>query len=177
MLKKTGFSLLMILAIASIPSKAFAHAIQTNYLLFSELASQSRDNLDTRLEATQQGLEIQSTFSTEEPVQEAEVSVYAPNNPDEPWMVGYTDEEGKFSFIPDTSIEGDWEIAIIQEGHEDYLTIPVGEQGIEFDLISQGNKSDIHYSAIPLNSWGILGFSGLAMSATALLGYRRFLKS
>ena len=61
-----------------------------------------------------------------------------------------TDEEGRFAFMPDESIPGDWEISITsteQEGHADYWTVPVGDQGIVLDGIVLDGTRDDHYIA------------------------------
>ena len=60
------------------------------------------------------------------------MTIYAPNNPDEPWMTTTTDSEGRFSWLPDESIPGDWEVAIedANQSHADYWTVPVGDKGI-----------------------------------------------
>jgi nickel transport protein len=174
MLKKAGFSLLILLAIVGSPLKSLAHSIETNYLLLSEPGNSSRNNLDdldTKVGGTQKGLELQSTYSSGESVQYAQVEVYAPNNLSEPWMVGTTDDQGRFNFIPDPSLTGDWEIAILQDGHEDYLTIPVQDNGIEFDLISQGDKKDHHYAFIPFTFWTVFGAT--TMGATAVWSWRK----
>jgi nickel transport protein len=119
-------------------------------------------------------LEFKSTYSSGEPVQGAKVLVYAPNNPSEPWLEGVTDQEGRFSFLPDLSIQGDWEVEIQQEGHEDYLTVPVGNQGVEVDLISEGQPRDIHYASLPWNPLAALGVTaGTAGLGVALWLSRR----
>ncbi len=112
------------------PAKVLAHAVETNYQLSSQL-------------------ELQTVYSSGEPLQQAEVIVYAPNDPSKPWLVGKTDEQGKFSFLPDSSIPGDWSVEIHQEGHEDYLTVPVTNQGVDVNNISEGNGKDIHYAVFP----------------------------
>ena len=136
-MNKVLFASLILLAGLGIPSKVLAHAVETNYLLSSDL-------------------EIKSNYSTGEPLEKAEVVIYAPNNPSEPWMVGNMDEQGRFSFMPDLSIPGDWEVQINQEGHEDFLTIPVKDKKIEVDEISKVDNRDIHYASIPLESVGAI---------------------
>ncbi|ACK69396.1 conserved hypothetical protein [Gloeothece citriformis PCC 7424] len=136
-MKKTLLLPLMFLTILGLPTQVLAHAIETNYAFDLELSEK---------------LDLKTTFSTGEPLQEAKVIVYAPNNPSEPWLETTTDENGNFSFTPDTSIPGDWEVQIIKdEGHEDYLTIPVSNKGIEVQNISQKMNRDVHFASIPLN--------------------------
>ena len=131
-MKKTLLLLPVFLGILGIPAKTLAHAMQTNYAFLEKL-------------------EFQSVYSNGEPAKNAKVLIYAPNNLDEPWMMGKTDEQGRFSFLPDNSIHGKWEVEFKQEGHEDILMVPVNEKGVDLDNISQSQKKDIHY--ISLNPW------------------------
>ncbi|MGK7889601.1 MAG: carboxypeptidase regulatory-like domain-containing protein [Leptolyngbyaceae cyanobacterium] len=103
--------------------QATAHMIETDYNLLE---------LD-------QSLEFTSTFSTGEPVPEASVSIYAPDNLEEPWLELITDDQGRFSFTPDQSIPGEWEIHIEKGiGHQDFWTVPVNSTGIDFNNIVMG---------------------------------------
>ncbi|XTZ20099.1 MAG: carboxypeptidase regulatory-like domain-containing protein [cyanobacterium endosymbiont of Rhopalodia fuxianensis] len=131
-MKKTLLLLAVSLGILGTPTKILAHAMQTNYVFLEEL-------------------EFQSFYSDGEPAKNANVLVYAPNNPNKPWIVGKTDEQGRFSFLPDNSIPGNWEVEFEQEGHGDILTVPVSEKGVDPDKISQSKKKDTHY--ISLNPW------------------------
>ena len=132
------------------PADAFAHMVETNYLLDNQL-------------------EFQSTFSTGEPFKEAEVTIYAPNNPDEPWLVTTTDDEGRFAFMPDLSIPGDWDIYIQKEGHEDIWTVPVHDGTIEYNNISDAGSQDIHYASTP----AVAVVFGLLAAVAAWLGLTR----
>lgn len=138
---------LVLIGMAAFPGQALAHAVQTNYLLNSS-----------------QQLEVQTTFSTGEPLKGAKVQIYAPNNPNRPWAQGVTDAQGRFQFSPDKQLAGNWEITIGQQGHSDILTVPVDQSGIEADLISQGPKQDVHYG-----SPSLLG--SLVMTLAAVGGF------
>lgn len=70
-------------------------------------------------------IEIQSRYDTGTPLANAEVMIYAPNNPSEPWKTGKTDEQGNFVFIPDSEITGYWEVKVRQAGHGGLISIPV----------------------------------------------------
>ncbi|MEM9771968.1 MAG: hypothetical protein AAF889_10320, partial [Cyanobacteria bacterium P01_D01_bin.73] len=86
-------------------------------------------------------LEIQSTFSEIESFPNAPVVVYSPENPDQPWMTGTTDEDGRFAFQPEPGVTGIWSVEIGEDSHWDQLDIPVGDRGIELDQISQGDRA------------------------------------
>lgn len=124
-MKRLLIALVFGLALFGFPTQALAHQVETFYFMKDQL-------------------EFQSTFSTGEPFVGATVEIYAPNNPDEPWMTLTTDEEGRFAFMPDESIPGAWEISIEQEGHADYWTVPVGNGEIIFDGIVLESTHDQH---------------------------------
>ncbi len=79
------------------------------------------------------GIEIQARYDSGEPMSAAQVNVYAPDNPSEPWQTGTTDAEGRFVFTPDPSRPGNWEVMVRQAGHGDVLAIPVGEPSSAVD--------------------------------------------
>lgn len=74
---------------------------------------------------TTQAIEITALYDTGEPMANAQVIVYAPEDPSTPWMTATTSESGKFTFTPDRSQPGNWEIAVRQAGHGEILNIPV----------------------------------------------------
>lgn len=71
-----------------------------------------------------QALDIQATYDTGEPMKNAQVSVYAPGK-DTPWLTGTTNDQGRFTFAPDTSQPGNWEVKVRLAGHGGILAIPV----------------------------------------------------
>lgn len=111
------------------PKAAFAHLVETNY------------------QARFDNFEIQTTFSSGEAFPDAPVTVYSPENPDEPLFVGHTDKDGKFSFKPDIAKEGNWmvEIGEADDSHWDRLIVPVNEQGIEVDAVSELPSQPEHH--------------------------------
>lgn len=95
---------------------------------------------------TTKTVEIQSRYDTGEPLANAQVSVYTPNNPNTPWQTGITDETGKFVFTPDTNLEGYWEVKVRQAGHGGLVSIPVNTE-IKTEQINAFQNSTA------LNSW------------------------
>ncbi|MFG6093810.1 carboxypeptidase-like regulatory domain-containing protein [Leptothoe sp. ISB3NOV94-8A] len=75
-----------------------------------------------------QTFSVEASYSSGEPMASAQVVVYRPDNPDEPWLTGQTDEQGNFEFSPDT--EGDWEVVIRQAGHGTTVNVPVTNQAV-----------------------------------------------
>lgn len=70
-------------------------------------------------------VEIRATYDNGEPMANAQVKIYAPNNPTEPWLQGTTREDGTFVFIPNSELSGDWDIQVRQAGHGNLVTVPV----------------------------------------------------
>ena len=80
---------------------------------------------------TSEGVEITASYDNGEPMSEAQVTVYAPGEPSDPWLTGTCDEEGKFFFVPDTELPGTWEVKVRQAGHGDIISIEVEEGAVE----------------------------------------------
>lgn len=74
-----------------------------------------------------QAIEIQATYDSGEPLAEAQVQVYGPEDPQTPRFTGLTDAQGRYLFIPDGP--GDWEVSVRQAGHGDIAVIPVTDVG------------------------------------------------
>lgn len=70
-------------------------------------------------------VEVLAQFDTGAPMANAQVVVYAPDNPTEAWQQGTTDDQGRFSFVPDETLPGSWEVMVRQAGHGGVVTIPV----------------------------------------------------
>jgi len=71
-----------------------------------------------------EAIALQAKYDTGEPMAEAQVIVYAPDNPQEPWLTGVTDTEGKFTFTPAGDRPGNWEVMVRQAGHGAMVTVP-----------------------------------------------------
>jgi nickel transport protein len=73
-------------------------------------------------------VEIIAAYDTGEPMAGAQVTIYAPDNPSKSWLTGVCDDEGHFSFTPDTTKTGIWDIQVRQAGHGDIVHIPIGTE-------------------------------------------------
>ncbi|MGL5508101.1 MAG: hypothetical protein ACRDB1_00660, partial [Microcoleaceae cyanobacterium] len=71
-----------------------------------------------------QAISLQAEYESGLPMQQAQVIVYAPNQPNKPWMQGMTNNEGKFIFIPDNKLSGNWQIKVSQAGHGNIINVP-----------------------------------------------------
>jgi len=72
-------------------------------------------------------IEIVAAYDNGEPMASGQVVVYAPDDSSTPWLTGVCDDEGRFSFVPDTSQPGSWDVQVRQAGHGDIVHIPVGD--------------------------------------------------
>ncbi|MGC1310142.1 MAG: carboxypeptidase-like regulatory domain-containing protein [Phormidesmis sp.] len=156
---------------AAIPSQAFAHQVQTNYILNSQTRFQpdaptSADSV-APAERAVESLELQSTFSNGQPLKGAKVTVFAPEQSFRPYTTGVTDGQGRFTFEPNVALTGEWEVKIKRDGHSDIIYVPVTESGIDADLIAKGGKSDMHYAGSPLAAVGSIAI------AAACIGFAR----
>lgn len=73
-----------------------------------------------------QTFSVKANYSSGQPMAAAQVLVYSPQDPSEPWFTGQTNEQGEFEFKPD--INGNWEVVIRQAGHGTTVSVPVGTQ-------------------------------------------------
>ena len=72
-------------------------------------------------------VEVLAAYDTGEPMAGGQVAVYAPDDPSTPWLTGVCDEDGRFTFTPDPSRPGTWDVQVRQSGHGDMVHIPIGE--------------------------------------------------
>ena len=68
---------------------------------------------------------IEAKFDGGLPMSNAQVVIYAPDKPTQPWQKGVTDEQGVFTFIPDYQNQGDWTIKVRSAGHGNVINIPI----------------------------------------------------
>jgi len=76
---------------------------------------------------SQLAIELQATFDSGEPMANAQVTIYAPEDPARAWKTGTTDDSGQFVFIPDAEQSGQWTVSVRQAGHGDIVHIEINE--------------------------------------------------
>lgn len=62
------------------------------------------------------GMVVEARYDTGDAMSRAQVAVFAPDDPAAPWLTGVTDEQGRFSFVPDGP-PGQWAVQVRQAGH------------------------------------------------------------
>ena len=128
-----------------LPIKAYAHGVKVKYTI--DIA-----------------IDIVATYDDGQPMAGAQVVVYAPDDPSTPWLTGSCDDEGRFTFTPDTSKPGTWAVQVRLAGHGDIVHIPVGE-----DAVASGGAGG--YSILQIVLMSLCVICGLA--GTALYFLRR----
>ncbi|MDJ0686929.1 MAG: carboxypeptidase regulatory-like domain-containing protein [Xenococcaceae cyanobacterium MO_188.B32] len=120
-------------------------------------------------------IEVKATYDDGKPMSNAQVVIYAPDNPAIPWLKGKTNEEGKFSFIPQSNISGNWDIKIRQSGHGDIISIPWQTENVASTVESRDNmpnssnwlaSANNNYNPIQkvvMAATGVWGFIGTAL--------------
>jgi nickel transport protein len=129
--------LTFLLIVLGLPTKALAHGVDITY-------------------TSTMAIEIVAAYDTGEPMSDAQVVVYAPDDPSTAWLTGVCDDEGHFSFTPDNSKPGSWDVQIRKAGHGGMVHIPVGE-----DTVVSGGTDGYSVLQIVLMAacvaWGIAG--------------------
>jgi nickel transport protein len=100
-------------------------------------------------------VEINARFETGEPMANAQVLIYAPDNPTEPWQQGTTDDQGQFSFAPDPTQPGSWEVMVRQAGHGVVTTIPVEDPSSENSASDPGTEAKVEPNSLISPSTGL----------------------
>ena len=120
-----------------LPVEAYAHGAKIEYII-------------------EKTVEIIAMYDDGEPMAGAQVVVYAPDDPSNPWLTGVCNDVGRFTFTPDTSMPGVWDIQVRQAGHGDMVHIPIG-----VDTASVGSIGGYTVLQIVLMSvcviWGFVG--------------------
>jgi nickel transport protein len=75
------------------------------------------------------GVVIIARYDSGEPLAGAQVTVFTPDNPAEPWLTGTSDASGRFYFTPDPGMPGLWEVQVRLAGHGGLIRIAVEEDG------------------------------------------------
>lgn len=106
-------------------------------------------------------VQLVAKFDTGEPMANAQVTVYSPEDPATAWLVGEADAEGNFAFAPDPSIPGRWDIFVRTAGHGDSLYVEFDEAGT---AVAGSAAGGLTVPQIVLMSASIIwGFVGTAL--------------
>lgn len=137
---------------------ALAMAIGSNVLLAEDALSHAVI-LDVR-EA--RAIAVDARYDTGQPMVDAQVSVFSPENPQQPWLSGLTDGRGQFVFIPGTT-QGRWTIQTRQAGHGSMAYIDLPADAATASLVTgsslaQSGISPIQRAVMAVSIvWGLVG--------------------
>jgi nickel transport protein len=70
---------------------------------------------------------VSASFDDGQPMDEAQVTVFSGSNPTEAYLVGVTDENGCFSFLPDGEQSMQWDVQVRKAGHGDIVHFSMSE--------------------------------------------------
>jgi nickel transport protein len=133
-------AILTLYLLATSPPDAMAHGVELSY-------------------SAREGIEITAGYDSGGAMAGAQVTVYAPGKPSEPWMSGACDESGRFFFVPDTDLPGTWEVRVRQAGHGDIVRIEV-ERG---EVAAGGTTGFTTAQKIAMAAAITWGFAGTAL--------------
>jgi nickel transport protein len=167
MMKKINWLIgLSLLGVVSCPGDAIAHGANIEYKSTS-------------------ALQINATYDSGQPMANAQVTIYAPNDPATPWLTGMTDENGGFIFVPDPTKVGNWEVKVRQAGHGDIISIPGGnsptainqnEPNAGSQSLTQNQQSVSSHKYTPMQKGLMIVSVGWGFVGTALFFSRKSLE-
>ena len=131
---------LILLLIPGIPTTTYAHGARIEYTV----------NMT---------IDIVASYDNGDPMGGAQVVVYAPDDPSSPWLTGVCDDEGRFSFTPDVSKPGTWDIQVRQSGHGDIVHIPIGGDMV----VTDGTGGYTVLQIVLMSICGVWGCVGTAL--------------
>lgn len=101
---------------------------------------------------------VDSHYDSGEPMAHAAVVIYAPNNPSEPWRTGSTDALGRYEFVPDSQLPGEWAVQVRQAGHGDLISFEVGSEGHGTATLTSPHLTPWQQGILALSViWGLVG--------------------
>jgi nickel transport protein len=113
----------------------------------------------TKIEYRQtNAIQIQAKYDDGQPMKNAQVVIYAPNNPSEAWLTDTTDDQGYYVFIPDSSQSGNWNIKVRQAGHGDMITIALEQDQIYNNHVQHNDLTILQKVLMSgMTVWGMVG--------------------
>ncbi|HEY9838470.1 MAG TPA: hypothetical protein V6D27_16415 [Vampirovibrionales bacterium] len=77
---------------------------------------------------TLEAIEVQAFYDNGDPIANAQITVYAPTDPETPWIQGTADKNGRFLFAPDASRPGNWAVRVRQAGHGAIMNVAIAPE-------------------------------------------------
>ncbi len=126
-------------------------------------------DLDLSVEYAQPAVVVHALYGGAEPVTDADVSIFSPENPDSPYQTGITDIAGLFAFVP--SGAGQWRVVIDDGfGHRAEQEIAVDWSAASSDAAPSGARSTADKAVLGVSI--IFGLTGLLLWSQSRRGGR-----
>ncbi len=101
---------------------------------------------------------ISASFDDGQPMDRAQVTVFSGAAPSVPYIVGMTDENGEFSFLPDREESLNWDVQVRKAGHGDMAHLSLTEEPEA--ATEQGTFSTLQI--VLMSACVVWGFAGTA---------------
>lgn len=111
-------------------NKAIALLVSACLLVMGPAAAAFAHGVDITYGSTS-AIQLTARYDTGQPVSGGDVIIYAPNDPTKPWATGKCDDNGVFTFTPDPSLQGTWDVQVRQAGHGGMVHIPVEGSAVQ----------------------------------------------
>ena len=101
-------------------------------------------------------IRVSASFDNGQPLDGAQVTVFSGAAPSVPHTVGVTDENGKFSFLPDWEESLNWDVQVRKAGHGDIVHISLTEDSTADDEYGRFTTLQIVLMSVCV-VWGFVG--------------------
>lgn len=117
---------------------------------------------------------IKAAFDDGTPMANAQAIVYCPKDPANPWLKGTTDNEGRFTFVPESDVSENWDVKVRKAGHGDIVSISLAEENSVSDSNSSTTENNTGMRAnleeiMPLQKFLMISTTVWGFIGTALL--------
>jgi hypothetical protein len=123
---RVGFLSFLIALILTLAVSAHEVGIRANIEVRSAsggVITYSQENLPSNAQIA--SVIVTVIYSTQEPMANGQIQIYAPGMSDTPWRTGQLDENGRYRFSPDLSRRGRWTIRVQSEGHTNFMNLVI----------------------------------------------------
>ena len=111
---------------------------------------------------------IKAAFDDGTPMANAQAIIYSPEDPANPWLKGTTDSEGKFTFVPESKVSGNWDVKVRKAGHGDIASISLEQENSASDTNPNTTENKARMRA---NLKEILPLQKFLMISTTVWGF------
>lgn len=103
-------------------------------------------------------MRISASFDDGQLLERAQVTVFSGASPSVPYIIGMTDENGEFSFLPDKEESLNWDVQVRKAGHGDIVHLSLAEESTVDN--EQGRFTTLQI--VLMSACVVWGFTGTA---------------